>query len=423
MSVSEKASLPSSEKIPSSSEEPSSEKPSPEKQSPSKVKKGTKNRTKKQQRRRIMTSLTLFFLLLGAGYTVYWLLTLRYHQETDNAYVTGNQIQVMSQIAGSVVTVNFDNTDFVKSGQFLVQLDPRDAELALKRAENELANTVRITHQQMIDSKRYQAIIELKKIALRKAQNDLNRREILGTQDLIGKEELQHMREAVSAAQADLDVAIAQYQSNQAIILDTPLEKQPAIEKAASGVRDAWLALQRTHIVSPIDGYVARRSVQVGSRINSGTPLMAIVPANNMWIEANFKETQLANMQIGQPAKIISDFYGDDVVYTGKVAGIDMGTGSAFSLLPAQNASGNWIKVVQRLPVRIELDPEQLKQHPLRIGLSTKVTVDTANRDGTVLAATERTLPAYHTNALTIDMAPASKIVTDIINSNSGNQI
>ncbi|MDC9593122.1 multidrug efflux MFS transporter periplasmic adaptor subunit EmrA [Xenorhabdus sp. IM139775] len=408
MSISEKESLPSSEKTLSSSE----------KQSPSEVEK----ETKKQQRRLIMTSLTLFFLLLGAGYTVYWFLTLRYHQDTDNAYVTGNQIQVMSQMAGSVVSVNFDNTDFVKSGQPLVQLDPRDAELALKRAENELANTVRITHQHMIDSKRYQAIIELKKIALRKAQHDLNRREILGTQDLIGKEELQHMREAVSAAQAELDVAIAQYQSNQAIILDTPLEKQPAIEKAASGVRDAWLALQRTHIVSPVDGYVARRSVQVGSRINSGTPLMAIVPANNMWIEANFKETQLANMQIGQPAKIISDFYGADVVYTGKVTGIDMGTGSAFSLLPAQNASGNWIKVVQRLPVRIELDPEQLKQHPLRIGLSTKVTVDTANSNGTVVAASERTLPAYHTNALTIDMAPANKIVTDVINSNSGNK-
>ncbi|MBI6548392.1 multidrug efflux MFS transporter periplasmic adaptor subunit EmrA [Xenorhabdus lircayensis] len=382
-----------------------------------------KNSDKKQQRRNIIVFLTLIFLILGAIYTVYWFLVLRSHQETDNAYVTGNQVQIMSQVAGSVITVNSDNTDFVKSGHALVQLDLRDAELAFKKAENELANTVRATHQHIIDSKRYQAAIELKKIALRKAQNDLSRREVLGAKDLIGKEELQHIRETVATAQADLDVAIAQYKSNQAIILDTPLEKQPAVEKAASGVRDAWLALQRTKIVSPVDGYVARRSVQVGSRINSGTPLMAIVPANNMWIEANFKETQLANMRIGQPAKIISDFYGDDVVYTGKVAGIDMGTGSAFSLLPAQNATGNWIKIVQRLSVRIDLDPEQLKQHPLRIGLSTKVTVDTANTDGIALATTERPYPAYHTNALTIDMVPANKIVTDIINSNSGNQI
>ncbi|SFN50689.1 multidrug efflux MFS transporter periplasmic adaptor subunit EmrA [Xenorhabdus japonica] len=411
MSVSEKTPLPSSAEPLSLSEKNDAEKQDTEKQG-----------AKKRKRRSIITLLTLLFLLLGASYTVYWFIALRYQQETENAYVSGNKVQVMSQITGSVVTINVDDTDFVKSGQPIVQLDPRDAELALKRAENELANTVRAIHQHMVDSKRYQAIIELKKIALRKAQNDLNRREVLGTRDLIGKEELQHMRENVAAAQANLDIAIAQYKSNQAIILDTPLEKQPAVEKAASGVRDAWLALQRTNIVSPVDGYVARRGVQIGSRINSGAPLMAIVPANNMWIEANFKETQLANMRIGQPAKIISDFYGDDVIYTGKVVGIDMGTGSAFSIFPAQNASGNWIKVVQRLPVRIELDPEQLKQHPLRIGLSTKVTVDTVNTNGTVLATTERTLPAYHTNALTIDMAPVNKIVTDIINSNSGNQ-
>ncbi|MDX7998414.1 multidrug efflux MFS transporter periplasmic adaptor subunit EmrA [Xenorhabdus sp. Reich] len=378
---------------------------------------------KKRLRRNIIMLLTLLFLILGVVYTVYWFSVLRYQQKTDNAYVTGNQIQIMSQIAGSVITVNFDGTDFVKSGQTLVQLDPRDAELALKRAENELANTVRITHQQMIDSKRYQATIELKKIALRKTQNDLNRREILGSKDLIGKEELQHMRENVATAQADLDIAVAQYQSNQATILNTPLEKQPTVEKAASAIRDAWLTLQRTKIVNPIDGYVARRGVQVGSRINQGTPLMAIVPANNMWIEANFKETQLANMRIGQPAKITSDFYGDEVIYTGKITGIDMGTGSAFSLLPAQNASGNWIKVVQRLPVRIELDAKQLEQHPLRIGLSTSVTVNTANMDGVTLATTERALPAYHTNALTIDMAPANQLITDIINSNSGNPI
>ncbi|AYA39600.1 multidrug efflux MFS transporter periplasmic adaptor subunit EmrA [Xenorhabdus nematophila] len=378
---------------------------------------------KKRQRRNIILLMTLLFLISGAMYTAYWFIILRHYQETDNAYVAGNQVQVMSQITGSVTTVNFDNTDFVKSGQILIQLDPRDAELALEKAENELANTVRATHQNMADSKKYQAAIEIKKIALRKAQNDLNRREFLGTKDLIGKEELQHMREMVSAAQADLDIAIAQYKSNQAVILDTPLEKQPSVEKAASSVRDAWLTLQRTKIVSPVDGYIARRSVQVGSRINSGTPLMAIIPATNMWIEANFKETQLTNMRIGQPVKITSDFYGSDVVYTGKVTGIDMGTGSAFSLLPAQNASGNWIKVVQRLPVRVELDPAQVKQHPLRIGLSTKVTVDTASTDGVTLATTERQHPAYHTNALTIDMIPANKIVTNVINSNSGNNL
>ena len=217
----------------------------------------------------------------------------------------------------------------------------------------------------------------MKKTALSQAQTDLNRRIPLGAANLIGREELQHARDTVASAQAELDVAIQQYNANQAIVLGTKLEQQPAVLQAATEVRNAWLALQRTKIVSPISGYVSRRSVQPGAQISSTTPLMAVVPATNLWIDANFKETQLAHMRIGQPATVISDIYGDDVKYTGKVVGLDMGTGSAFSLLPAQNATGNWIKVVQRLPVRIELDEKQLAEHPLRIGLSTLVEVNT----------------------------------------------
>ncbi|WP_434525538.1 multidrug efflux MFS transporter periplasmic adaptor subunit EmrA [Photorhabdus asymbiotica] len=376
--------------------------------------------SKKRQRSRALMLLTLVFTLLGVAYFFYWFIVLRHHQETDNAYVTGNQVQIMSQVAGSVITVHFDNTDFVKSGSVLVQLDPRDAELALEKAKTALASSVRQTHQQMINSKQYQANIALRRSELTRVQSDLSRREVLGAQKVIGKEELQHAREAVASAKATLDVAVEQYNANQAVILDTPLEKQPAVEQAATDVRNAWLALQRTKIVSPIDGYVSRRSVQIGAQINKNTPLMAIIPAYNMWIEANFKETQLANMRIGQPAEITSDFYGKDKIFNGKITGLDMGTGSAFSLLPAQNASGNWIKVVQRLPVRIELNPEQLEKYPLRIGLSTKVRVDTTHSDGQVLSNRTRTTSAYHTTALTIDMSPANKIVTDIINNNAG---
>ncbi|CAQ85272.1 MULTISPECIES: multidrug efflux MFS transporter periplasmic adaptor subunit EmrA [Photorhabdus] len=376
--------------------------------------------SKKRQRSRALVLLTLVFTLLGVAYFFYWFIVLRHHQETDNAYVTGNQVQIMSQVAGSVITVHFDNTDFVKSGSVLVQLDPRDAELALEKAKTALASSVRQTHQQMINSKQYQANIALRRSELTRVQSDLSRREVLGAQKVIGKEELQHAREAVASAKATLDVAVEQYNANQAVILDTPLEKQPAVEQAATDVRNAWLALQRTKIVSPVDGYVSRRSVQIGAQINKNTPLMAIIPAYNMWIEANFKETQLANMRIGQPAEITSDFYGKDKIFNGKITGLDMGTGSAFSLLPAQNASGNWIKVVQRLPVRIELNPEQLEKYPLRIGLSTKVRVDTTHSDGQVLSNRTRTKSAYHTTALTIDMSPANKIVTDIINNNAG---
>ncbi|EKN5091683.1 multidrug export protein EmrA [Yersinia enterocolitica] len=375
---------------------------------------------KKKQRKRVLLILTGIFIIIGVAYLIYWFLVLRHHQETDNAYVSGNQVQIMSQVPGSVVSVNFENTDLVKSGDVLLTLDPTDAEQAYEQAKTALANTVRQTHQLIINSKQYQANIALKKTELSKAQNDLKRRVVLGSVDAIGREELQHARDAVDAAQASLDVAIAQYNANQALVLNTPLEKQPAVEQAAAKLRDAWLALQRTKVVSPITGFVSRRSVQVGAEIANGAPLMAVIPANEMWIDANFKETQLANMRIGQPATVVTDFYGDDVVFQGKVVGLDMGTGSAFSLLPAQNATGNWIKVVQRLPVRIELDAKQLTEHPLRIGLSTTVRVDTADTDGLVLAQNVREEPAFVTNALSLDLAPVNQMISDIVHANAG---
>ncbi|EKT59452.1 multidrug efflux MFS transporter periplasmic adaptor subunit EmrA [Providencia sneebia] len=379
-------------------------------------------RNKKRQRKNALILLMLFFIAIGVGWSIYWFLVLRHYESTDNAYVAGNQVQIQSQISGSVMTVNVDNTDFVKSGEILVELDPRDAELSLDKAKTTLANSVRQSHQQIINSRQYQANIDMKKSELVRLQNDLKRREVLGSSNLIGKEELQHAREAVVSARAALEVAVEQLNANNAIVLDTPLAKQPAVEQAATEVRNAWLALQRTKIVSPVDGYVSRRSVQVGSQITTATPLMAIVPSQGMWIDANFKETQLADMRIGQPAKVTLDFYGKDIVFNGTVVGLDMGTGSAFSLLPSQNATGNWIKVVQRLPVRIALEPTQLEKYPLRIGLSTEVTVDTLNKDGKVLSKDMRSAPAYHTSALAIDMSPADKIVTEIINNNSGNK-
>ncbi|CAB5579673.1 multidrug efflux MFS transporter periplasmic adaptor subunit EmrA [Providencia hangzhouensis] len=382
----------------------------------------TPQRNKKRQRKSALILLTLIFIIIGVGWGVYWYLVLRHYESTDNAYVAGNQVQIQSQVSGGVMTVNVDNTDFVTSGTVLVELDPRDAELALDKAKTELANSVRQTRQHMVNSRQLQANIEVKRSELNRLQNDLKRREVLGSSHVIGKEELQHAREAVVSAKAALDMAIEQYNANQAIVLNSSIEKQPAVEQAATQVRNAWLTLQRTKIVSPVDGYVSRRSVQVGSQITPSTPLMAIVPSNGMWIDANFKETQLADMRIGQPAKVITDFYGKDIVFNGTVVGLDMGTGSAFSLLPAQNASGNWIKVVQRLPVRIALNENQLEEHPLRIGLSTEVTVDTLDKNGKVLSKGMRDTPAYHTAALAVDMSPADKIVTEIINNNLGNK-
>ncbi|EPD7470396.1 multidrug efflux MFS transporter periplasmic adaptor subunit EmrA [Escherichia coli] len=356
---------------------------------------------KSGKRKRLLLLLTLLFIIIAVAIGIYWFLVLRHFEETDDAYVAGNQIQIMSQVSGSVTKVWADNTDFVK-------------------AKTALASSVRQTHQLMINSKQLQANIEVQKIALAKAQSDYNRRVPLGNANLIGREELQHARDAVTSAQAQLDVAIQQYNANQAMILGTKLEDQPAVQQAATEVRNAWLALERTRIVSPMTGYVSRRAVQPGAQISPTTPLMAVVPATNMWVDANFKETQIANMRIGQPVTITTDIYGDDVKYTGKVVGLDMGTGSAFSLLPAQNATGNWIKVVQRLPVRIELDQKQLEQYPLRIGLSTLVSVNTTNRDGQVLANKVRSTPVAVSTAREISLAPVNKLIDDIVKANAG---
>ena len=375
---------------------------------------------KKKTRKRALLLLAVLLVIIAGAYLIYWFLVLRHYQETDDAYVAGNQAQVMAQVSGSVNKVWFDDTDFVKKGDLLVTLDRTDAEQAFEKAQTALATTVRQTHQLIINGKQYQATIALQQTALEQAQADLKRREPLGAANLIGREDLQHARDAVATAKAQLDVALQQYNANQAMILNTSLENQPAVKQAAAELRDAWLALQRTNVVSPINGYVSRRSVQVGSQITSSTPLLAIVPADNLWVDANFKETQLAGVRIGQPATVVSDIYGDDVVYHGKVVGLDMGTGSVFSLLPAQIATGNWIKVVQRLPVRIELDPQQVAEHPLRIGLSTLVKVDTANRDGAVLATSVRSKPAYESDALALDLAPANQLIADIIRANAG---
>ncbi|WP_312657988.1 multidrug efflux MFS transporter periplasmic adaptor subunit EmrA [Kluyvera ascorbata] len=374
---------------------------------------------KKGKRKRALILLTLLFVIIAVAYGSYWFLVLRHYEETDDAYVAGNQVQIMSQVSGSVTKVWADNTDYIKQGDVLVTLDQTDAQQAFEKAQTQLASSVRQMRQLMINNKQLQANIDIRKTTLAQAQTDLNRRIPLGNANLIGREELQHAKDAVTSAQAALDVAIQQYNANQAMILGTKLEDQPTVRQAATEVRNAWLALQRTKIVSPMSGYVSRRSVQPGAQISPTTPLMAVVPASNLWVDANFKETQLAHMRIGQPVTVVSDIYGDDVKYTGKVVGLDMGTGSAFSLLPAQNATGNWIKVVQRLPVRIELDEKQLEQHPLRIGLSTLMKVDTSNRDGQMLANQIRTSPVYESNAREISLDPVNKLINDIVQANA----
>ncbi|EGT3624351.1 EmrA/EmrK family multidrug efflux transporter periplasmic adaptor subunit [Morganella morganii] len=362
---------------------------------------------------------SLLFIVLLAGYLIYWLMVLRYQEYTDDAYVVGLQVPVVAQTTGNVTQVNFENTDLVRAGDVLVVLDKTNAELAYAQARHDLAATVRQTQELYFNRDQLSAVIAQKKVMLNQAQSDYARRSVLGQRGTISKEDLQHSREAVEEAQASLNASVQQLNATKALLKTTALADQPAVLQAADKVRDAWINLQRTEIRSPFTGYVSRRNVQVGAQVSPNASLMAIVPVEPVWIDANFKETQLSGVRIGQPVTITSDFYGDKVIFNGTVAGLDMGTGSAFSLLPAQNATGNWIKVVQRLPVRVELDPQQVARYPLRIGLSMNVTIETKNSDGPVLANVQRDTPAFKSDVLIPDLAPVNAVIAQIITDNA----
>jgi membrane fusion protein (multidrug efflux system) len=311
-----------------------------------------------------------------AVYTVYWAHVLRYHQTTDDAYVSGNVVQITPQISGTVVAIGADETQFVKAGQPLVRLDQADARVALDEAEADLARTVRDVRTLFATSSQLEAAMQRRESDLAAAQSDLARRQRLGVSGAVSGEELQHANDAVKTTEAAAREAQQQLAANRARVDGTTLQDHPQVRDAAAAVRNAYLTLARTELPAPVAGFVARRNVQLGERVSPGTPLMAVVPLDQVWVDANFKEPQLARMRMGQLVSLTADLYGARVVYHGTVAGFGAGTGAAFSILPAQNATGNWIKIVQRVPVRIALDPHELAVHPLQIGLSMKADVD-----------------------------------------------
>ncbi len=355
-------------------------------------------------RKRALITIASVVVLAGLGWTTYEWLVASHYESTDNAYVQGNVIQITPQLSGTVMAILADDTDLVKAGQALVKLDPTDAKLALEQAEANLAQAVRQVRTLYANNGTLGSQIALREADVAKAQaeiaqatDDLNRRQSLVGNGAVSKEELNHAqtqlthgKNALAAAQAGVAAAKEQLTSNQTMTEGTAVDKHPSVLVAAAKVREAYLATQRTALPAPVDGYVARRSVQLGQRVAPGTPLMAVVALNELWVDANFKEVQLRNIRIGQPVHLTADLYGKKVDYKGTVAGLGMGTGAAFALLPAQNATGNWIKVVQRVPVRVLLDAAQLTQNPLRVGLSMEATVDVSNKDGKMLADAPR---------------------------------
>ncbi|HWV62395.1 MAG TPA: HlyD family efflux transporter periplasmic adaptor subunit [Oxalicibacterium sp.] len=351
------------------------------------------------KRRRQLIIVTVVLALLAIAYGAWWFIYARHFEDTDDAYVAGNIVQVTPQVGGTVVAIHADDTELVQAGKPLVDLDRSDARVALEQAEAQLGQTVREVRKLFVDNATLNANIAQRSTEVERARADLARRQQLAGTGAVSKEELEHARAALEAAESSLQATRKQLASNQALTDHTTVAQHPNVQAAAAQVQAAYLAYARTTLPAPITGYIAKRSVQVGQRVAPGTPLLAIVPLNSLWVDANFKEVQVAKMRIGQPVTLESDVYGGKVEYHGKVVGLSAGTGAAFALLPTQNASGNWIKVVQRIPVRIALDPKELQEKPLRVGLSMLVTVDVSHAEGTSLTSTEpvRSEPAYET--------------------------
>jgi membrane fusion protein (multidrug efflux system) len=355
-------------------------------------------------RRRGLTLIAAAVAVAAAGWGGWHWFHARHRQTTDNAYVAGNVVQITPQVGGTVIAILADDNDAVKAGQSLVKLDTADAQVALDQAEAQLAQTVREVRALYSGNQTLKAQVALREADLAraqadlaKAQDDVSRRMPLVASGAVGKEEFQHAnaqlaaaKSAVTAAQSAVLAAKEQLATGQVMTEGTSVEQHPNVQRAVARVREAALALKRDELPAPIDGHVAKRSVQLGQRVQAGAPLMTVVDLDKLWVDANFKEGQLADLRIGQPAELLADVYGTKVAFHGKVMGLGAGTGAAFSLLPAQNATGNWIKIVQRVPVRIALDPAELAAHPLRVGLSMEVTVDTADRNGKTLADAPR---------------------------------
>lgn len=378
------------------------------------------NGRSKRKRRIILSLLALAFIVIGCIWVVLWMLVFSQRETTDDAYVGGNLVTVSAQVPGTVISVATDDTQRVEPGQVLVQLDPTDAQLTLAKAKSALAQAVRQVRQQTESAGQFDAAIAAKRDQVQRAQSDLKRREPLLAEHAVAPEEVAHLRQALVNARAALDAALRQAAGAHAMIDGINVANNPTVLQARAAFREAWVNAHRDAIVAPIEGYVAQRSVQLGSHVQPGQSLLTIVPLHNLWVDANFKESQLAHIRIGQPVKVNTDVYGGAVTFHGHVAGLAAGTGSAFALLPPQNATGNWIKVVQRVPVRIALDPAELDKHPLRVGLSTDVNVDTHDRSGRVLAQSPSTTSVAQTGVYTHDLVAADAAADAIIKANLG---
>ena len=372
-----------------------------------------------RKRKFMLLVLAVVVLLAGAGVWAYHEFIGRFNESTDDAYVNGNVVEITPLVTGTVVSIGADDGDLVHEGQVLVNFDPNDAEVGLQSAQAKLARTVRQVRGLYSNVDGMKAQVNAQQAEVQKAQDNYNRRKNLAAGGAISQEELSHARDDLTSAQNALANARQQLKTTSALVDDTVVSSHPDVMQAAAELRQAYLTNARSTLIAPVTGYVAKRTVQLGQRVQPGTALMAVIPLDQLWIDANFKETQLRDMRIGQPVDIESDIYGSSVKYSGTVDSLGAGTGSAFALLPAQNATGNWIKIVQRVPVRIHVNAEELAKHPLRVGLSTNVEVNLHDQSGPVLAQQPPQKASFSTNVYDQQLAEADAMIAQLIHDNS----
>lgn len=374
---------------------------------------------RRHRRKQLFGALLLTVVVtVAAGYS-YHHFHGRYYEETEDAYVDGDQVQIGPLIAGTVTRINVKDGDLVEQGQILVELDPSDTAIALEQAKADLAATVRRVRGLFSDVDSYRAQVETRKVELDQAHSDFERRRKLAAAGAVSQEEMYHARDTLGSAENALTSARQQLSSTLALVEGTTVATHPEVQAVSARLHKAYIDNARTRLAAPVGGYVAKRSVQPGARVEPGAALMAVIPLHRVWVDANFKETQIRQMRIGQPVEVTADLYGKDVEFRGHIESIGVGTGSAFALLPAQNASGNWIKIIQRVPVRIALENEQLQSHPLRLGLSTRVKVDLHRQTGQVLPTRTDMTARYSTDIYDHLVREANRLSEQLIKDNS----
>ncbi|PIS03124.1 MAG: multidrug transporter [Chlamydiae bacterium CG10_big_fil_rev_8_21_14_0_10_42_34] len=357
-------------------------------------------------------------LILAIICFVIWFFYWRYYKYTDDAYVQGNQVYITPFHPGFVTSIQTDDSFLVEKGQLLVTMDETDAKIALERAKEGLSQTVRQVCEMFHQVSVYRAEIDLKTAELiRDAQDYLHRSKVY-REEGVSLEDYEHSIAALRAQYASLEMTGALYQKALSAVQGTSLQNHPLVVAASDQLRDAWVRLYRCKIYSPVKGLAAQRTVQVGMWVPAGQPLMSIIPLDQIWVNANYKETQLKAMRIGQKVDITVDLWGSDEIFHGTVIGLPGGAGNAFSLLPPQNLSGNWIKIVQRLPVRVALLPQEIQERPLRLGLSCKAYVDIRDRKGRLIPDTNHGSPHYQTSIYEVEEKGDQNLIADVIAAN-----